>query len=293
MPKLLVTGASGQLGQSVLTHLVETIKIAPADIVAGTRNPEKLADWAAKGIETRKVDFDDPDLAAALAGIDRVLIISADDVTAPGKRLEQHKNAVAAAKKAGVGHLVYTSMPNPDDSLIPFAPDHLGTEEAIKATGIGYTILRNSWYAENLLQTLPQAVVSGQWYSASGDGRMGYITRDDCARTAAAALASSNTDSETYTLTGPDGLTASVIAETLSDVTGKPVAFIPVTDEQAIEGMVGAGMERPVAEFVSTFDANTRAGKIDIVTNDVETLTGKAPMNIRAFLEANKTALTA
>lgn len=293
MPKLLVTGASGQLGQNVLTHLVETIKIAPADIVAGTRSPEKLADWAAKGIETRKVDFDDPDLAAALAGIDRVLIISTDDVTTPDKRLEQHKKAVAAAKKAGVGHLVYTSMPNPDDSLIPFAPDHLGTEEAIKATGIGYTILRNAWYAENLLQTLPQAVTSGQWFSASGDGRMGYITRDDCARTAATALASSTTDSETYTLTGPDGLTASVIAETLSDVMGKPVAFIPVTDEQAIEGMVGAGMPRPVAEFVSTFDANTRAGKIDIVTNDVETLTGKAPMDIRAFFEANKAALTA
>lgn len=293
MPKLLVTGASGQLGQSVLTHLVETIKIPVVDIVAGTRSPEKLADWAAKGIETRKVDFDDPDLAAALAGIDRILIISADDVTTPGKRLEQHKKAVAAAKKAGVGHLVYTSMPNPDDSLIPFAPDHLGTEEAIKATGLGYTILRNAWYAENLLQTLPQAVATGQWFSASGDGRMGYITRDDCARTAAAALASSTTDSKTYTLTGPDGLTASVIAEILSDVTGKPVAFISVTDEQAIGGMVGAGMARPVAEFVSTFDANTRAGKIDIVTDDVETLTGKAPLDIRAFFEANKAALTA
>ena len=142
---LLVTGASGQLGRLVLDNLIASGKVAPASIIATTRNVEKLSDYAAKGVSVRAADFDDPaSLDAAFAGADKILIISTDELGVPGKRLAQHKVAVAAAQKAGAKHILYTSMPQPDDSLVTFAPDHLGTEEAIKATGIPYTIQRDA-----------------------------------------------------------------------------------------------------------------------------------------------------
>lgn len=135
MTKLLVTGASGQLGALTLGELLDVLGVAPGDIVAGSRNLSKLADWAARGVETRRIDFDDPDLATNLTGIDRILLISTDALDEPGKRLTQHSAAIKAATEAGVGHV----MPDPENSLMPFAPDHAGTEAALAASGMGYT----------------------------------------------------------------------------------------------------------------------------------------------------------
>ena len=138
---LLVTGASGQLGRRVITHLVQTHRVAAQNIIATTRKPEALADLAAQGVVVRSADFDDPvSLAKAFAGADRLLLISTDALDRPGRRLEQHVNAVNAAVKAGVKHVVYTSMPRPDPgSPIPFAPDHLGTEKALASSPLGWT----------------------------------------------------------------------------------------------------------------------------------------------------------
>src|SRR5690348_4225058 len=150
---LLVTGASGQLGRAVINHLLDAQKIAPSSIIAATRNPENLADLAARGIAVRAADFNDSaSLEKAFAGADRVLIISTSDLDLKtGRRLKQHETAVAAAKAVGVSHLLYTSMPNPEPgSPVLFAGDHYGTEQAIKASGIPYTIFRNGWYQENL-----------------------------------------------------------------------------------------------------------------------------------------------
>lgn len=145
--KLLVTGATGQFGKLVLDALLESGKTKPADIIATSRDTAKLAGYAAQGVETRAADFDDPaSLERAFTGAGRILIISTDVLDQPGKRLKQHLTAVEAAKKASVNHILYTSMPAPEASVIPFATDHLGTEEAIKATGVPYTILRNAWY---------------------------------------------------------------------------------------------------------------------------------------------------
>ena len=177
---LLVTGAAGQLGQRVIHHLLETYKVAPGRIIAATRSPEKLADLAAKGVVTRKADFDDAaGLSAAFAGVDRLLIISTDALAVPGQRLKQQTAAVEAAKKAGVKHILYTSMPAPEGSLVSFAPDHLGTENAIKASGIGYTILRDAWYFDNFLHGLPHSLEIGKWYTATGGGRVSNISRED------------------------------------------------------------------------------------------------------------------
>lgn len=289
---LLVTGASGQLGRLVLDALLASGKIAPASLIATSRNVAKLSDYAAKGIAVRAADFDDPaSLDAAFAGAGTVLIISTDALDAPGKRLAQHKAAVAAAKKAGARHILYTSMPQPDDSLVTFAPDHLGTEEAIKASGIPHTILRDGWYAENLFMSLPHALQTGSWHTSTGEGRIAHITRADTAAAIAGAALKAGGESKTYTLTGTKSRTAEEIAAIVSAATGKPLNVVHVTDAQLAEGLKAAGLPEGFIPTIVSFDANTREGKIAMVTGDAQALSGRAPESFEDFVAANKAAL--
>ncbi len=292
MSKILVTGASGHLGRLVIKHLIDSQTITPSDIVAGSRDPAKLADLQALGVEARRVDFDDQaSLETAFAGIDRLLIVSTDELGMPGKRLTQHTAAVNAAKAAGVGRLFYTSMPQPDDSLITFSGDHLGTEMAIKASGLAYTLFRNGWYMENLFMSLPQALAGGTWYTSAGTGRIAHIAREDIARAIAAGLAHPAAESVTYTLTGETAYTTEEIAALVRDVTGKPLAVVNLSDEQLSQGMAAAGVPAPFIPTFVSFDANTREGKIAMVSPDAETLSGVKRTSLKAFLEANRAAL--
>lgn len=287
---ILVTGASGQLGGRVIHHLLETQKVDPVRLIAVTRDPAKLADLAARGVTVRAGDFKDPaSLAKAFEGAQKLLVISGADI---GQRLAQHKAAVDAAVKAGVKRLSYTSMPNPEPgNSVIFAPEHYGTEQAIKETGLPYTIFRNGWYQENLLMSLPQALASGQWYTAAGQGRLAHIARDDIAAAIAAALTSEEGDSVTYTLTGSEALTTDEIAARASKALGKPLQVVHLTDEQLAEGMKAAGVPEPYIPMLVSFDTNTREGGIDIVTGEVEKLSGRAPASMETFFEANKAAL--
>ncbi len=292
MSKILVTGASGHLGRLVIKHLIDSQTIQPSDIVAGSRDPAKLADLQALGVEARRVDFDDQaSLTAAFAGINRLLIISTDELGMPGKRLTQHTAAVNAAKAAGVSRLFYTSMPQPDDSLITFSGDHLGTELAIKASGLAYTLFRNGWYMENLFMSLPQALAGGTWYTSAGTGRIAHIAREDIARAIAAGLAQPAADSVTYTLTGDTAYTTEEIAALVREVTGKPLAVVNLSDEQLSQGMAAAGVPAPFIPTFVSFDANTREGKIAMVSPDAETLSGVKRIGLKAFLEAHRAAL--
>ena len=288
---LLVTGASGQLGRLVLDALLASGKVAPANIIAATRDTAKLDAYAKKGVTVRAADFDDPaSLDAAFAGAGKVLILSTDALDRPGRRLTQHKAAVAAARKAGAKHILYTSMPQPDDSRVTFAPDHLGTEEVIKATGIPYTILRDGWYAENLFMSLPHALQTGSWYTASGNGKLAHITRADTAAAIAGALFSAGNESRTYTLTGTKSHTADEIAAIVSAATGKPLNVVHVTDAQLAEGLKAAGLQEGFIPTVVSFDTNTRDGKIAMVTDDAEKLSGRKPTSFEDFVAANKAA---
>ncbi|MDX8453989.1 SDR family oxidoreductase [Mesorhizobium sp. VK9D] len=291
---LLVTGASGQLGRAVINHLLDAQKIAPASIIAATRNPENLADLAARGVVVRAADFNDrASLEKAFEGADRVLIISTGDLDLKtGRRLKQHETAVAAAKAAGVSHLLYTSMPNPEPgSPVLFAGDHYGTEQAIKASGIAYTIFRNGWYQENLFMALPHAIAAGKWYTSAADGRIAHGARDDMAAAIAAGLASGTKESRIYTLTGPQAYTVGEIAALVSEVTGKPLEVIQLPDEALTEGVKAAGVPEDFARIIVSFDANTRAGRISEVTDAVERLSGRKSRTLKQFLEANKAAL--
>lgn len=291
---LLVTGAAGHLGRIVLDQLLSSGKIAPASIIATSRDTSKLADYAAKGVTVRKADFDDPaSLTAAFAGATKVLIISTDALGEPGKRLKQHTTAVDAAAKAGVKHILYTSMPQPDDSRVTFAGDHLGTENAIKATGIPYTIFRDGWYLENLFMALPHALQTGKWYSAAGNGRIAHVSRADTGAAIAAGLLAAGSDSKVYTLTGSVAYTTEEIAAAAAKATGRPLEVVHVTDEQLAAGLKGAGMPDVMIPTVVSFDTNTRDGKIAMATGDVEALTGRKPLDLEAFLKENAKALTA
>lgn len=287
-PQLLVTGASGNLGQAVLDYLLE---YGANNIIGMTRSPEKLADYAERGVTVRQGDFDDPaSLETAFADVDRLLLISTDAVDLTDRRLNQHLAAVSAAEKAGIKHVVYTSLTSADDTPVKFSPDHHGTEQALATSSMNWTILRNNLYSETLLMALPRAYQIGTLFSAAQQGKVGYVTRQDCARAAAAALMSDYDGKRILDITGPEALSQSDLAAIASEVTGTPLTYQPVPLQVIIDGMVGAGVPEPVAQIFASFDTAIAGGKHDVVTAAVEVLTGTPPTTVKEFLMANKAA---
>lgn len=287
---LLVTGGSGHLGRRVLELLVAA---KASKLVTTTRTPEKLADLAARGVEVRQADFDDPStLPAAFAGVDRLLLISTDSFTYPGQRIAQHKAAIAAAVAAGVKHVLYTSFvrTEPGNPAV-VAGDHYATEQALVDSPLDYTLLRNNFYSDGLLMSLSSAVALGQLFSASNGGKISYVTREDCARAAAAALAASTTGRHTLDITGPQALSDAEIAQIVNEVSGRPVQFVPLSAADKRNGMIGAGLPPQVADLLLSFDAAAAQGFLGDVSTAVADLTGVAPQSVREFLTVNRVAL--
>ena len=286
-PTILVSGAGGKLGRRVAELLLEA---GGTKVIAGSRDPARLANLAARGAELRRVDFDDPALAAAFAGVDRLLIVSTDALDVPGRRLAQHRAAVAAAEAAGVGHVVYTSMPNPEPgSPVPFAPDHYGTERALAESRLGWTVLRDSWYAEVLLGAAAQAIASGKWFTSAGEGRAGFIPREDVARAAAAALRAPQ-GNRVLDLAGAL-LTVPEIAAIVAEASGRPIAVVQVSDAELIAGLEAAGVPGPMAAVIASIDTSARLGRSEVPTDAVAALTGRPPQDLAAFFTANRVAI--
>ncbi|MBV1704210.1 MAG: SDR family oxidoreductase [Hyphomicrobiales bacterium] len=285
---ILVTGASGKLGRQIVENLLSA---GGAKVVAGTRDTAKIADLAAKGAEIRRVDFDDAgSLATAFKGVDKLLLVSTDDIDS-GKRLRQHGAAVDAAKTASVGRLFYTSMVNPTaDSPVAVAPVHFGTEKAIRDSGLPHNFLRAGWYQENLLLSLPTAFASGVWYSAAGDGKLAHVARADVARVAAAALLGPTPVEEAIDVVGAKAMTSAEIAAVASKVVGKPLNVVAVTDAQLVAGMTAHGVPEPMAKFIASFDANTSEGRIAVASDVVARLTGRPARSLEGFFVENRAA---
>lgn len=287
-PRLLVTGAGGNLGRRVVELLLD----AGADVIATSRDVAKLADLAARGAEVRRADFDDPaSLEAAFAGADRLLLVSTDTLAMPGRRLAQHRAAVAAAANAGVKHILYTSAPSPR----PLAAggvidDHFWTEQAIFASGIDFTILRHALYSDLLVGGGAQAIASGQLFTATGSAGRSYVTREDCARADAGALLTA-TGREIVDITGPAAVTQDEVAALLSELSGKPVTHVALTGEALASGLAAAGLPPFVVDMLVTFDSETAEGYHAVLTHGVERFAGRKPQSLRSFLEANRAAL--
>jgi NAD(P)H dehydrogenase (quinone) len=292
---LLVTGASGQLGQRVLAHLLDTLWVPPHRVIAATRTPESLAAWTARGVVARHADFDsDASLAGTFHGADRVLLISTDS-DIPGHRIEQHVRAIRAAESSSVSHLIYTSMPDPVRSLVLFAPDHAATEAVIASSVLpGWTVLRNHWYFDNLFMTLPGVLArDGMWLSATGDGKLADISRDDLALAAAVELAGRSTGKKIYTLSGPEALTTSEQATLISSALGTPIHVVPVSPDALVRAMCSAGVPENLAQLLVSFDENVAVGRMGNITNDFETITGSKAQPLAQWLKTNAAALLA
>jgi len=290
---LLVTGASGHLGRRVIELLLADERNTGRKLIALTRTPDKLADLAAKGVELRAASFDDASsLPQAFRGAERALIISTDALDRPGRRLEQHRSAVNAAKASGVEHLVYTSLTHCEpSSLVMLAPDHWGTETVLRESEITYTVLRNNMYTDYLLFGLPHAVRSGKLVNSHGTGKVSYVTREDCARAAAAALAGRFKGRAVLDVTGPAAVSQTELAAIVSEIVSRPIEYVPVDAATAVENNVAAGVPRPVAELFVSFERSAAAGQLALESTSVEDLTGIAPTSVKEFLSLARAAL--
>ena len=269
--KIAVTGATGQLGRLVVNQLLE--KGGDLEVIAVVRDPGKAEALAARGAEVRVAAYDDPAaLAKALAGVDKVLLISSSEV---GKRIQQHKNVIDAAKAAGVKHLLYTSAPRATATALILAPEHKATEENIHASGLPYTILRNNWYTENYLRQVEPAKATGKLVTAAGSGKVASATRADFAAGAVAALTGSGHEGKTYELGGDHAWDFNELAAALGEVIGKPVVYQPVSPDELKQILIGTGANEGMAGFASALDANIADGALAEVTHDLSRLIGR------------------
>lgn len=286
-----ITGAGGQLGGSVLNELLSR-GAKPGDIVAVTRTPEKLSAFAAKGIAVRPGDFDKPEgLVAAFKGIDTLLIIPTSDLR-PGIRTPQHKAAIAAAKNAGVRHVVYVSTVavRPGQDLMQ---SHHDTEEAVYASGLKWTIVRMGMYFENLFMGALQHALSSGHFGATGTAPVANLARDDVAASLAGVLLGKGHEGSVYHVTGGASLTPAEIAATIAQVFGKKVEAAIITDEQYAGGLKAAGLPDFVVEAILGIAQTAAKGMLDVVTGDVARLSGRQPVGLAEFLAARKETLAA
>ncbi len=267
---VVVTGATGHLGRLIVEGLLDA---GVADVVAGGRRTERLADLAERGARVVEIDYDRPEtLTAAFAGADTVMLVSSSEV---GKRAAQHGAAIDAAKAAGVRRVVYTSAPHADTSDLVLAPEHKATEELLAASGLVTTILRNNWYTENYLSALQQAAGTGQIVGSVGTGRVASATRADLAAGAVAVLTGEGHDGQVYELTGDTAWTHQDLAAAAADVLGRDVVYVDVTPDEQRAGLLAAGLDEGTAGFVVALDQNTAAGDLADATDTLRTLLGR------------------
>ncbi|GHO98045.1 NAD(P)-dependent oxidoreductase [Reticulibacter mediterranei] len=276
-----LTGANGNLGRLALQHL---LTLVPAEqIIATTRNPQALEDFAAKGVVVRRADFSDPTtLRAAFAGATRLLIISTDAV---GQRVEQHRAAVQAAVQAGVQHITYTSAPDAStDAPHPVQQEHAHTEIALAASGLAWTALRNNYYTELLPGILQTLQVGNELLVPEGHVKPAWITRDDCARSAAFVLAGKSDLTGPQDLTGPEALGFADLARRWSQLSGHTITPITESDQELTARLIAKGLpEQAATGTIGLIAWFTRNGETR-VTNVVEQITGTRAVPVDAQL---------
>ena len=278
--KLLVTGATGKFGTKVMEIL---LKMVPAsELAVSVRNPEKAEELRARGVDVRQGDFDHPEtLDIAFSGVDRLLLISADGDNKT--RIRQHANAVAAAERAGVSFIAYTSLANAQASKNLFSPTHQATEAAILKTGIAYSFLRNNWYLENEISGIQGVLAGAPWLTSAAAGKVGWALQQDFAEAAATVLTGEGHENTVYELSGQP-LSQDELAAVLGDVLGKEVTVQQVDDVAYAESMAGAGVPDFVVPILVEIQKSIRVGSLDVESNDFEKLLGRPATPIQEAL---------
>lgn len=258
---IAVTGATGYLGRLAIAAL--KTRQPGANLIALVRSPEKADDL---GIPARLFDYTKPEtLAPALKGVDVLVLISSNDFN---DRVGQHKSVIAAAKTAGVGRIVYTSILKGDASPMLLAADHIGTEAALKASGIPATILRNGWYTENFTGSLPGAIAAGAMIGSNPTGRVNSAPRADYAEAIAVAVAPEHAG-KTYELAGDVAHTLPEMAAEVSRLVGKTIPYNALPTAVYAGILQSFGLPTGFAAVLADCDVQANKGAL---FNDSKTL---------------------
>ena len=244
---IAITGATGHLGQLVIEKLKQ--KVDASEIVALVRTPAKAAGL---GVATREADYTRQDtLDVALKGVDTLLLISGNEI---GQRAVQHENVIRAAVKNGVKRIVYTSLLHADKSPLTLAPEHVQTEQALKNSGLDYTILRNGWYSENYTGSIAPALGLGAFYGSAGEGKISSAPREDYAEAAVVALTGQGHEGKTYELAGDEFYTLTDLAAEITAQSGKDIPYRNIPEADYAAALKNAGLPDGFAEAIASWD---------------------------------------
>ncbi len=253
--KIAVTGATGHLGTFVVEELKK--RVSNENIVALVRTPGKAS---ALEVEVRAFDYNQPEtMTAALAGVDRLVLISGNEI---GQRARQHFNVIEAAGKAGVEWIVYTSLLHADSTTLNLAGEHMTTEEALKASGINYTILRNGWYTENYTGSIGGALAGGAFIGSADNGKISSAARVDYAEAAAVAITDESHKGKVYELAGDDYYTLADLAAEISNQTGTNIPYRNLTEAEYTKILESFEIPAGFAAAIASWDVS--ASKDDL-----------------------------
>jgi NAD(P)H dehydrogenase (quinone) len=290
--KIIVSGASGQLGSLVIDELIAR-KVPPKDLILVSRTPntDHLKAYAEQGASVRFGDFNSAEsLDAAYQGGTRMLLISING--GGGNRPELHKVAIDAAARAGVKHIAYTSYVNADlneDSTV--AVDHRRTERFLEESGVAWTMLRNQIYANGLVEQAVQMVRDGRYVTHTPDARVAYVTREDCAAAAAAVLATPGHETMAYNITGPDAIGPRELVALASEISGKPVELVVLSEEDYRAQLAATGVPEAAIDGTISFAAELDSQYLREPSTAVADLTGHPATSVRALLTQNRERL--
>jgi NAD(P)H dehydrogenase (quinone) len=281
---ILVTAAAGRLGRSIVSEILW--KVRPCQLAVTTRHPEKLARLERLGVSVRPVDYaDPPSLRYAFHDVEALLLVSSDADVAG--RTAQHQFVIEAARLAGVKRLVYTSFLDADPaSPFPFSAAHEATEDALRSSGLAWTILRVNDFAESLVEGLNGSLEAGVYPNASPRGRASYVSRRDFAEAAAEALVSEDHDHRIYEITGPAALSGADIAEILSRIEGRTIEAMTTPVQDYVRHLKRHGYRDYQAEAIGGLHVAIDAGRLAKVSQDIRKLTGHPPNRIEGALRA-------
>lgn len=278
---IAVTGASGQLGRLVMEGLLA--RVPAENIVAAVRSPAKVADLTARGVVVRIADYAKPEtLDTAFAGVDRLLLISSSEV---GGRVPQHRNVIDAARRAGVGLVVYTSILHADTTPLGLGEEHRATEALLRASGLPHVILRNGWYTENYLASLPGALQQGAFVGSAGDGRIASAARADYAAAAVAVLTGEGHAGKVYELAGDTAYTLAELAAEVSRQTGRQIGYTDLPQAEFRAVLVGAGLPEPIADLLADSDAGASRGGLFDDGHQLSALIGRPTTPLPTLVE--------
>jgi NAD(P)H dehydrogenase (quinone) len=267
----LVTGAAGNLGALAVESLIDR-GVAPGDIVATARDTDRLSALAARGVVTRRLDYDDPaSIEAALEGVDRLLLVSSSAV---GQRVAQHRTVLEVAARKGVELVAYTSILRADSTSLALAAEHDATEQALAELGLPHVLLRNGWYVENYTAQVPVHLEHGV-IGAAGTGRISAAARADYAEAAAAALVADDSVGKVHELAGDESFTMADYAATLAEQSGQEVAYVDLPQAEYAAALESAGLPAPYAALLADSDRGVAAGDLHDVSGTLSALIGR------------------